>query len=136
MRVVGIEIDKKKAICFAIQVDEKGMVTNLNGSFKYLELANDQSGSDLRQFQSDLFAFFDSIVPDKIAVVARQTKGKFAAASVSFKLEGLIQCYAQVEMEFVTKQALAAYFKKNELKVDFQNAYQENAAKSAQFLLA
>jgi hypothetical protein len=135
MKVIGIEIDKKRAICFAIKQDSNGEIAYLNGNFKYLELNDDLSGEELRNFQSDLFTFFDSMDADRIAIVSRQTKGKFAAASVSFKLEGLIQCYEKVDIEFVSKQALAAYFKKNEMKVVFNSKYQENAGKLAAYLL-
>jgi len=135
MKVIGIEIDKKRAICFAIGKDEQGTYTNLTGKFKYLEIKDDHDNAEIRNFQSTIHAFFESIQADKIAIIKRQTKGKFSASPISFKLEGLIQCYKKVEVVFVAKQTLTAFYKKNELEIVFDNNYQENAARLANYLL-
>ena len=134
MKVIGIDIQNKRVVCFAME-KERESYSNQNNGFKYIELKDDRDNNELRDFPNSLFTFFNEVKPDKIAIIARQTKGKFAASSVSFKLEGLIQCYKEVNVEFVTKQALAAYYKKNELAITFDNAYQENAAKLAFLLL-
>ncbi len=135
MKVIGIEIDKKRAICMAIELNHNGNYGNLNGKFKYIEIKDDHNNQELRHFQSQIFTFFKGIDPDKIAIVSRQTKGKFAASSISFKLEALIQCYADTEIEFYSKQTLNAFFKKNEFSINFDNNYQENASRLANYLL-
>ncbi|WP_298542961.1 DUF3010 family protein [uncultured Aquimarina sp.] len=135
MKVIGIEIDKKRAICMVLSKDLQGEYTNLTGKTKYIEIKDDQSNQDIQNFQKEIHEFFDTIQPDHIAIISRQTKGKFAAASVSFKLEALIQCYSNAEMSFVSKQTLTAYYKKNPLPVAFDNAYQENATRLAAYLL-
>ncbi|WP_299442563.1 DUF3010 family protein [uncultured Aquimarina sp.] len=135
MKVIGIEIDKKRAICVILSKDTQGEYSNLTGKTKYIEIKDDQNNQDIQNFQKDIHAFFDSITPDHIAIISRQTKGKFAAAAVSFKLEALLQCYQNVEMSFVSKQTLTAYYKKNVLPVTYDNAYQENATKLAAYLL-
>jgi hypothetical protein len=69
-----------------------------------------------------------------MAIVTRQTKGRFSASPFSFKLEGLIQLYSK-EIEFITPQALTSYYKKNELKLQPDFSYQEKAMKLADFLV-
>lgn len=135
MRVIGIEIDKKRAICFALEQDSQGIYINLTGKFSYLEIQEDQNNREIKNFQSTIHTFFNNINPDAIAIIARQTKGKFSSSTFSFKLEGLIQCYDRVDVEFVSPRTLSAYYKKNSLSVPFDNNYQENAVKLANYLL-
>ncbi|HBS86464.1 MAG: hypothetical protein A2W91_19810 [Bacteroidetes bacterium GWF2_38_335] len=135
MKVIGIEIEKKRAVCFALEQDSQGTYINLTGKFRYLEIQEDQDNGEIRNFQSAIHAFFNSISPDAIAIISRQPKGKFSSSTFSFKLEGLIQCYDRLEVEFVSPRTLTAYYKKNSLTVPFENKYQENALKLANYLL-
>ena len=135
MKVIGIEIDKKRAICFALEHGSQGTYINLNGQFRYLEIKEDQDNGEIKNFQTAIHAFFNSIKPDVIAIIARQPKGRFSSSTFSFKLEGLIQCYDKADIEFVSPRTLAAYYKNNPLTVSFDHSYQENAAKLANYLL-
>ncbi|MDP3451781.1 MAG: DUF3010 family protein [Bacteroidales bacterium] len=134
MRVIGIEIDKKRVTCFALEQDSQEAYINLTGNFKYLEIKDDQDNGQIRSFQSAIYTFFNSINPDVIAIIARQPKGRFSSSTFSFKLEGLIQCYDRVEIEFVSPRTLAAYYKNNSFSVLFDNNYQENVAKLAYYI--
>ena len=135
MKVIGIEIYKKKAICFALERDSQGTYINLTGNFKYFEIQEDRNNEEIKTFQSTIHTFFNNINPDAIAIISRQTKGRFSSSSFSFKLEGLIQCYDRVDVEFVSPISLSSYYKKNPLSVPFDNIYQENAVKLANYLL-
>lgn len=135
MKAIGIEIDKKRAICFALEKDAQGTFSNLNGKFKYLEIKEDHNNSEIQSFQSTIHAFFENINPDFISIISRQTKGKFASSPLSFKLEGLIQCYNKVDVAFIAKATLTAHYKKKPFSILYDNNYQENAAKLAGYLL-
>jgi len=134
MKTIGIEISNKKVICVVLSKHEDKSYVNLTGKQKSFELNDDRNGEELKKFMDKLHSHFDSINPDKIGVVTRQTKGKFAASPISFKIEGLIQLYKNGEIDFVTPQALTAYFKKNELSLELDHKYQEKAMKLAVFL--
>ena len=136
MKVIGIDIDKKRAIFVALEKDEKGNVVNITGKSKFIEIKDDQDNSEIANFAQSIHAYFELINPSKIAIITRQTKGRFSASPYSFKLEGLIQCYATLDIEFVSPQALNAFYKKNELSLSFDNKYQENALRLANYLLA
>jgi hypothetical protein len=135
MKAIGIEIAKKRAVCFALEQDNQGNYINLTGTSKYFEIKEDQDNREIRNFQKSVFDFFNSINPDAIAIIARQTKGRFASSSFSFKLEGLIQCYGEADVEFVSPRTISAYYKKNTLLVPIDHDYQENAVKLAYYLL-
>lgn len=135
MKTIGIDIDKKRVICFAIEKDEQGNVSNITGKLKFFEVKDDQDNGQLKQFASSIQDYFNFIKPDAIAIQTRQTKGRFSAAPSSFKLEGLIQLYDKVDIGFISPQTIAAFYKKNELSMQCDNKYQENALKLANYML-
>ena len=132
MKTIGIDIDKKKVVVVAIETNSNCVY--LSPETKYFELKDDRDGTELTAFMNQLHSYFDSISADKIGIVTRQTKGRFAASPYSFKLEGLIQLYAKTPIEFVTPQALTSHFKKNELPLSPSFSYQEKAMKLACYL--
>lgn len=134
MKTIGIEIDNDKAILFVLESDGKS-IKDLTNNFKHLKLNDDKNNSELQKFQSILFSHFDSINADKIGIITRQGKGKFASSSISFKIEALIQCYTKTEVEFVSPQALNSYYKKNEFNLSIPHIYQEKASKLSNYLL-
>jgi hypothetical protein len=66
MRVIGIEIDKKRAICFALEQDSQGTYIDLTGNIRYFEILDDQVNGEIKKFQSTIYTFFKSINPDAI----------------------------------------------------------------------
>lgn len=135
MKVIGIEISKKRAICLAIEKDKQGTYINLSGKFKYFEIQNDQDNGEIIDFQSTIHTFFNIIDSDAIAIITRQTKGKFSSSPFSFKLEGLIQCYDKIDIEFISPKILKTFYKKNTMTIPYENNYQENAARLSYYLL-
>ena len=136
MKVIGIDIDKTKAIFYILEKDANGSILNLKGDFRYLNLSNDTDNQAVREFQSTVYAIFDDMHPDRIAIVKRQTKGRFKASPLSFKIEGLIQCYEKLEIEFFPLITISTHFKKNNYELQLEHSYQERAAKLAYFLLS
>jgi len=134
MKVIGIHIDKTKAIFYVIEMDGFSHLKNLTGDFRYLILKDDTNNANIREFQRTVHAFFDKQSPDRIAILARQTKGRFRSAPLSFKIEGLIQCYEEIDVEFVSGPKMGAYFKKNEFDLPLEFDYQEQAAKVAYYI--
>lgn len=134
MKVIGIHIDKTKAIFCVIEKDGYGAIKNLTGEFRYLVLKNDTDNSFVREFQSNVHSFFNDINPDRIVILARQTKGRFRSAPLSFKIEGLIQCYEEIDVEFVSGPKMGAFYKKNDFDLPIEFDYQEAAAKVAYYL--
>ena len=136
MKVIGIDIDKTKAIFYGLEKDADGNIINLTGDFRYLTLNNDTDNSKVREFRSTVHSFFDDINPDRIAILKRQTKGRFKSAPLSFKIEGLIQCYEKLEIEFLPPVTIYTYYKKNDFNLQLEHNYQEMAAKLAYFLFS
>ena len=58
MKAIGIDIDKKRAICFALEKDAEGTYINISGKFKYLEIKDDKNNLEIQNFQSAIHAFF------------------------------------------------------------------------------
>lgn len=136
MKVIAIDIDSSKVILYAVERLEDGSFSNITGDFKSLTVKDDYDNEEIREFQSTIHSFFDNLNPDKIGIIKRMTKGKFAASPVSFKLEGLIQCYKNCDVEFVSPITLTSHFKKNPFVLATQFNYQINAARLAQYLFS
>ena len=136
MKVIGVDIDKTKAIFYVLEKDANGNIINLTGDLKYVTLIDDTDNSSVREFQSTVQSFFDDLNPDRIAILKRQTKGRFKSSPLSFKVEGLIQCYKKLEIEFLPPITITAYFKKNNFNIQLEHNYQEKAAKLAYFLFS
>lgn len=134
MKVIAIDIDGSKVILFAIERLDDGSFSNITGDFKSITVKDDYNNEEIREFQSTIHSFFNNLNPDKIGIIKRMTKGKFAASPVSFKLEGLMQCYKNCDVEFISPITLTAHFKKNTFTLTTQFNYQINAAKLAQYL--
>ncbi len=135
-RVIGIDIQKTKVIFCALETDAKGNKISIPGSLGYLTLENDTDNSSVRAFQSKIHSFFDELRPDRIAILKRHTKGRFKSSPLSFKIEGLIQCYQKVEVEFIQPMAVSSYFKKNEFELQPEFDYLIPAAKLASYILS
>jgi hypothetical protein len=135
MRILGIDIDKTKAIFYVLEKSKKGKITPVKSNIKYLTMTDDTDNASIRTFQSSVHAFFDQINPDRIAILKRQTKGRFRSAPLSFKIEGLIQCYEKTNVEFFQPLTITNYFKKNEFNLEVEHDYQEPAAKLAYYIL-
>ena len=134
MITVGIDIDSSKAIIYAVKFIN-GAFDNINGDFKTIVLHDEYDNSQIREFQSTIHSFFDTIKPNRIGIIKRNAKGKFASSPTSFKLEGLIQTYLSCDVEFVSPQTLTAFYKTNSFIVP-SNKYQVNASKLAQYLVS
>ncbi|MBK9983930.1 MAG: DUF3010 family protein [Saprospiraceae bacterium] len=135
MKVIGIDIDKTKAIFYILEEDQNGNLKNRTGSFRSLTLTDDTDNASIRTFQSTVHSFFDKTNPDRIGILKRQTKGRFRSAPLSFKIEGLLQCYEEIEMEFIQPIRVTNFFKKNVFILDLEFEYQEDAAKLAWYML-
>ncbi len=135
MKIIGIDIDKTKAIFFALNEDKNGSVQNITGNLNSLTLTDDTNNVAIRAFQSTIHSYFDKINPDRIAILKRQTKGRFRSAPLSFKIEGLLQCYKKVDIEFIQPMAVTSYFKKHDFDLQPEFVFQEDAAKLALYLL-
>ncbi|WP_299178713.1 DUF3010 family protein [uncultured Chryseobacterium sp.] len=136
MKVIAIDIDSSKVILFALEQIDDGTLTNITGNFRSITVKDDYNNEEIREFQATIHSFFDNINPNKIGVIKRMTKGKFSASPVSFKLEGLIQCYKNCDVEFVSPSTLTAYYRKNTFCVVTQYNYQTNSARLAQYLIS
>ena len=136
MKTIGIQIDKSKAIFVVLEKDGYGNVRNVKHDFTYYVLDDDTDNESVRHFQSTVHDFFDDVQPERIVILARQAKGRFRASPVSFKIEGLMQCYEEIEIEFVSGHTLTAFYKKNEFNIPLEYQYQEMAAKVANYIIA
>jgi hypothetical protein len=134
MKVIGIDIRGSKA--FFVALERIGnSIEDVTGNFTSLELKDHKDSAELRRYQDTIFDFLRGIASNTIGILSKNTGGKFQGSSVSFKIEGLIQCYPEMDIEIVSPNSVAAFQKKNELTIVKKFAYQEEAARLAAYLI-
>ncbi|MFA9390820.1 MAG: DUF3010 family protein [Prolixibacteraceae bacterium] len=135
MKVIAITIESTRAIFYSLEKHRNETIGSIAEDLKSIAIADDYNSAEMREFKEKAFTFFDRVKPDRIVILKRMTKGKFAAGSVSFKLEGVLQCYEAVDIEFVAPTSLKAFYKKNEFTQNPVHKYQLNAAQLAQYVV-
>ena len=135
MKTIGIQIKSSEAIVVVLEKDALNNITQTNECSKFkIDEPNDHI--QVKQFRDQINATFDLVGPAKIGIITRNAngKGEYAPSPISFKLEGIIQLYDKVEVEFVAPKTITTYFKKNNKTVKSKNVYQENAFDLAYYL--
>jgi hypothetical protein len=135
MRVIAIDIRGSKAAFAALEGTE-GSISDLTGKFTSLDLKDQKDSAEIKRFQHTVFDFFRGIGANKIAVLGKNTGGKFMGSAVSFKLEGLIQCFQDTDVEIISPQTIAAFEKKHEIPILAKYTYQRDAARLAAYLIS
>jgi hypothetical protein len=135
MKVLGISIEANKAIFSALEKDANQTIHEISSVPKKLELKDHLDSKEVRNFLTELHSFLKEQPFDKVGIITRGTKGRFAASPISFKIEGLIQVFRDMEIEFVAPATLRAFYKKNENTVEPKYSYQKDACDLANFLL-
>lgn len=136
MKVIGIQIKSKEAILVVLEKNDSGNIVQTNESAKY-GIDDPANPNQVKQFRDQINSAFDSIGATRIGVVARNPngKGERAPSPISFKLEGIIQLYENIEVELVWKQTTNAYYKKHTKTISANNKYQADAFDLAYYLI-
>ena len=135
MKVCALEIDKKRLIITVYEKNSDGEYIDHTGKFKSITLNDDSNHQEILNFTSTLHTHFDSLNLDRIVILKRNSKGHYSASPISFKIEGLIQTYPTIEIEFISPQTLSAYYKKNEFSLKEMHNYQIPALQLAYYIL-
>ena len=112
MRACGCEISAQEVRLAVVQLDDQGKVEMLRLKTTRIELADDTSESDLRDFLAALQEFAREHQIGTFVVKTRAKKGKMAGGAVSFKIETLIQLVDGCDTRFVNPVALSNFAKK------------------------
>ena len=134
MKVLGISLEGSTAIFSALE-KQGDNITDLSANFKKVELKDHLDSNEVKALQSALHDLFDQGEFDRIGIIKRGTKGRFAASVITFKIEGLIQLYKKCEVEFVASATLKAFYKKNTNSIIPKYSYQKTANGLAFYLL-
>lgn len=132
-KILGVEIFGRQVRLVAIKHDDENNIVNYTGTYKPIELKDDENAANVLAFKNALYASFDSFDPDHIVIKYRNPNGKGnnAPSPISFKIEGIIQLYNQATITFVHPNTLTAHYKKNSLDIPVDFNYQTEAIKAA-----
>lgn len=136
MKTIGIQIKSNETIMVVLSKDKEGNITQSQDSTKF-KLDDPTQPEQVKQFKDQINSFFDSVKPQKIGVVARNSNSKVkpSPSPISFKLEGIIQLYEKTQIELIWKKTTDAFFKKNEKVLSSEKGYQTDAFDLAYYLI-
>ena len=129
MRICGIDLKANNTIVSVIENNEEDdILVYVDMKIKKIELANDESQSDVDKYFESINSFLRSNKIEKVFIKKRTKKGNFAGGAVTFKMEAMIQLNDVCEVSFVTSQSIGVYTKKNNVELPKSlNKYQEQA---------
>jgi len=129
MRICGIDLKANNTIVSVIENNEEDdILVYIDMKIKKIELANDESQSDVDKYFESINSFLRSNKIEKVYIKKRAKKGNFAGGAVTFKMEAMIQLNDVCEVSFITAQSIGAYTKKNNVELPASlNKYQEQA---------
>ena len=134
MIVCGIEIKGSEAI-FSVLRANKRSILDITGNFKKLKLKDDKNCQEVKSFLETIKSHFNSLSPDRIAIIQRNKSGGFAGGAVSFKIEGLIQTYESRNVTLVSPHTLKKFARDKNPTLPPVNKYQNGACLLALYLL-
>ena len=130
MITCGVEIRSNEAILCLLSKD-KGLFSIIDCRQIRLPLLNDQDAHALRKYQFTLKKLFDDYKVDQVVVRERPTKGKFAGASIGFKIEAVLQLIDSVSVHLMSNSELKNRLQETPLPIAFADtglrAFQEGA---------
>lgn len=131
----GIDIAARRAIFVFLRREAEDIV-DLTGRHSQLKIDNADHPAEVRGFCRAAHAIFDSLQPDRIAIVQRKKSGHFAAGGTTFKLEGLLQLYRPVDVTIIPAAELRRFCREQRPALAPRFSYQKNAYLLARRLLA
>ncbi|MCB5162735.1 DUF3010 family protein [Marinomonas algarum] len=94
-------------------------------------LSHSDSAESMRKFQFMLKKLFEDYKVERVAIRERPTKGKFAGASVGFKIEAAIQLIDTVQVDLFSGAKTKEILQHNPMPIPFKatglRAFQEGA---------
>lgn len=117
MRVCGVELKGGEAVlCLLDKPDDTFFIPDCRSSSIAI------SKSELTQSVRDFYFAFKKLMEDykveKVIIIERHQKGKFAGSATSFKLEAAIQLLEQ-EVELISHSQIKEQLKRNPPQADF-----------------
>lgn len=112
MIACGIEMAASEARLVLLS-GSKAEYTYINVKPHKLVLNDDENPDEVKAFRDAINAFFRENKVDLIAIKKRGKKGDYAGGAISFKLEGIVQLYADANIKLIAPQSIGATIKKS-----------------------
>jgi len=111
MKILGIELKASNAVLAVVDVDDSS-ISHIDINPKKISLKSDET-ADVKSFAQTFNAFLKDNGIDRAYIKTRNKKGEYSGGAVSFKIEGIIQATAAIEIHLINPQSIATHKKKN-----------------------
>ena len=128
MIICGIELKSNYTVLTLVDYSSDDIVDYIDLKIKKITLENDENKNSVLSYLKEINSFFDENKVEKILIKKRSKKGAFSGGAVTFKMEGLIQLYSNIEVLLLSSQSISSYEKKNEIQFPIKlKKYQEQS---------
>ncbi|MAD42009.1 MAG: hypothetical protein CL623_06415 [Arcobacter sp.] len=115
MKVCAVELKSNYTVLTLVDYSSDDIIDYIDLKIKKITLEDDEDKNSVLKYLDEINSFFKNNNVEKILIKKRSKKGAFSGGAVSFKMEGLIQIYSDVEVKLVTSQSISSYEKKNNI---------------------
>jgi len=119
MRVCGIELKGGEAVLCIVGHD-KGVFDVPECRQRVFTLAHSAQTDTIRAFHAAFVQLTGDYKVDRVVIIERDQKGKWAGSATSFKLEAAIQLTG-IPVELITQASIKEQIKRNRLSIDFES---------------
>ncbi|NND32745.1 MAG: DUF3010 family protein [Saprospiraceae bacterium] len=134
MKTCGIDLKGNEAIVVCVD-GNADQYRQIAIETKRIALADSTNQAQVKNFLQEITDFLHLHQIEKVGIKERATKGKFAGGSVSFKMEGLIQC-SSPDVCIIHPASVKAKLKNQPAATNISvNQYQKDALSIARYLL-
>jgi len=135
MKVCGIEL-KGSSANLCILIGDKSEWKAVDCSTCKVNVIDDENRDEIISFYETFCNLVRDYDIETIVIKKRNKRGEYAGGAVTFKLEGVLQLVRNVEISFLSAQAISRFTKKNPSALpDKLNKYQETAFNVARTFL-
>lgn len=117
MRICGIELKGSEAVLCVLGYN-LGAFELPDCRQRQMAVSNSEDTEAIRKFQFTIRKLFDDYKVERVAIIKREQKGKFAGSATSFKLEAALQLL-DMPVEVYTPSTIKDQMKRNPLQTDF-----------------
>jgi hypothetical protein len=117
MRICGVELKGSEAVLCVLGYN-LGAFELPDCRQRQFAVSSSEETEAIRKFQFAIKKLFEDYKVDRVAIIKREQKGKFAGSATSFKLEAALQLL-DMPVEVITPSTMKDQLKRNPLQADF-----------------
>ncbi|NTS78878.1 DUF3010 family protein [Catenovulum sp. SM1970] len=119
MRICGVELKNNEAV-IAVLSHNQGLFDIHNTRVPKIAFTDQESEEGLKEFQFAFEKLMADYQIEKVVILARPLKGKFAGPGATFKMEAALQLSEKLDVALIKPSDIKEKMKRNPLPIAFK----------------